>query len=166
MYDISHQPTKAKMSCSKPFDVYEGDDGVKIMCFKTDETHFAETQIFKYYDEKKWWLKHKTDDYFLLIETKPKKKKKIILLPKKKEEEEAEEEKRDWWGTHGDGVVHLKYATEEYMDINFEEWGAFEGLIDTREEEEEILLTCFKCEKKYMGVEGNCCCGKCCSYCT
>ena len=33
------------------------------------------------------------------------------------------------------------------------------------DDEEEILLTCFKCEKKYMGVEGNCCCGKCCSYC-
>ena len=28
-----------------------------------------------------------------------------------------------------------------------------------------IPLTCFKCEKKYIGVEGNCCCGACCSYC-
>ena len=49
--------------------------------------------------------------------------------------EEEEEEKRDWWGTHGDGVVYLKYATEEYMDMNFEEWGVFEGLIDSRKKE-------------------------------
>ena len=68
----------------KPFDVYEGDDGVKIMCFKTDETHIAETQIFRYYDEKKWWLKHKTDDYFLLIETKTIIKKKNLFAKKKK----------------------------------------------------------------------------------
>ncbi len=50
-----------------PFDEYE-EDGVRIMSFYTDETHFAETQIFRYYDNKKWWLKHKTDEYFLLIE--------------------------------------------------------------------------------------------------
>ena len=29
----------------------------------------------------------------------------------------------------------------------------------------QIILTCFKCDKKYMGFEGNCCCGECCSYC-
>ena len=36
---------------------------------------------------------------------------------------------------------------------------------EEEEEEKEILLICFKCEKEYMGFEGNCCCGKCCSYC-
>ena len=78
--DDWNYPEPEELKETKPFDVYEGDDGVKIMCFNTDETHFAETQIFRYYDEKKWWLKHKTDDYFLLIETKPKKKKKIKLI--------------------------------------------------------------------------------------
>ena len=34
-----------------PFDEYE-EDGVRIMSFYTDETHFAETQIFRYYDNK------------------------------------------------------------------------------------------------------------------
>ena len=48
------------------------------------------------------------------------------------------------------------------MDLKTE----VETCLECEEEEEEILLTCFKCEKKYMGVEGNCCCGKCCSYCT
>jgi hypothetical protein len=57
--------------------------------------------------------------------------------PDEEEEEEVEEEKRDWWGTHGDGIVCLKYATEEYMEDHFEEWGVFEGLIDSRKKEEE-----------------------------
>ena len=47
---------------------------------------------------------------------------------------------------------------------NFNEKDSGEKICDDCEEEE-ILLECFKCEKKYMGVEGNCCCGKCCSYC-
>jgi len=88
-----------------------------------------------------WGELPKPDDWNYpeeLKETKPKKKKNIKLIkPTVICDEEDEEEKRDWWGTHGDGVVHLKYATEEYMDMNFEEWGVFEGLIDTREEEEE-----------------------------
>ena len=33
------------------------------------------------------------------------------------------------------------------------------------EEHNRIILTCYKCEKKYFGFEGNCCCGECCSYC-
>ncbi len=43
------------------------------------------------------------------------------------------------------------------------------GLLHEPEPEEEEMvmmeLECFKCERKYMGYEGNCCCGECCSYC-
>ena len=34
-----------------------------------------------------------------------------------------------------------------------------------KEEEELVSRECFKCEKTYMGVELDCCCGECCSYC-
>lgn len=47
-------------------------------------------------------------------------------------EEEEEEEKRDYWGA-SNGVIYLKYATEEYMEMNFDEWGWFSELKDDRE---------------------------------
>ena len=51
------------------------------------------------------------------------------------DEEEDDGEKSEWWGTQGDGVVHLKYATQNYMDGHFEAWGEFDGFIDSREKD-------------------------------
>ena len=68
------------------------------------------------------------------------------------------EEKREWWGA-GCGVVCLKYATQEYMEENFEEWGGFDELKDSRKEdkelEEEIALHCGASEKVYKCSDCN-----------
>ena len=47
---------------------------------------------------------------------------------------EEEEEKRDWWGA-SDGIITIKYETQEYMEMNFDEYGGFIELIDCREED-------------------------------
>ena len=44
------------------------------------------------------------------------------------------------------------------MDINFEEWGVFEGLIDSRkkeEEEEEVDISCIESELDNMLYQEN-----------
>tara|TARA_R110002073_G_scaffold2327_1_gene15849 strand:- start:5800 stop:6255 length:456 start_codon:yes stop_codon:yes gene_type:complete len=46
-----------------------------------------------------------------------------------------EEPKKDnHWGATA-GVITICYNTEEYMEMNFDEWGYFDTLIDKREEE-------------------------------
>jgi len=72
-----------------------GGNRVKVMSFNTDETHFAETQIFRYYDKKKWLLKQKTDEYFVLIEKKKpvKKLKKLKIISKEEMERRIKSKK-------------------------------------------------------------------------
>ena len=65
------------------------------------------------------------------------------------DEEEDDGEKSEWWGANGDGVVHLKYATQGYMEDHFEEWGALTECKDYRERDKAEELQEQKKKLKY-----------------
>ena len=61
---------------------------------------------------------------------------------------------------------HNCIICDDYMsDVDNEDYINGCNVICENCDPKQIILTCFKCDKKYMGFEGNCCCGECCSYC-
>ena len=63
--------------------------------------------------------------------------------------------------------IAMRMKTENHINF-YDENGIFhdrEIAPDEEEHPEMMELVCFKCERTYLGYEGNCCCGECCSYC-
>ena len=62
-------------------------------------------------------------------------------------------------------MSHNEYSQQKFYDESQKCWKQklYEDIC--LRAVEEIPLICFKCEKQYMGIDGNCCCGTCCSYC-
>ena len=62
-------------------------------------------------------------------------------------------------------MSHNEYSQQKFYDESQKCWKQklYEDIC--LRAVEEIPLICFKCEKQYMGIDGNCCCGACCSYC-
>ena len=71
-----------------------------------------------------------------------------------------EEEKRDWWGANN-GVITIKYDTQEYMEENFDEWGGFSKLIDSRKEDKKEGEKENGCEVDRCDATGKCTLDKC-----